>query len=130
MKRQEQELEPMCETSENGEWLIRREEMLAMSLKIGRRVMEVFGYQRISNIVFRLKSTSYEINAVVNGEKLPSAELLLGIHRATGASIDWLLTGNGARFIPVLQISDLSYEKLPSALWFNNHENERELPSQ
>jgi len=120
----------MCETSERGERLIQRDAMLPAALEIGRRVMEVFGYQGISNIVFRLKSTSCEINAIVNGEKLPSTELLLGIHKVTGASIDWLLTGNGVRFVPVLQISDHTYEQLPTALWFGHQDNEREMPLQ
>jgi phage repressor protein C with HTH and peptisase S24 domain len=61
--------------------------------------LEVFGYQEIRNIVFRLKSNRGEIDAVVNGEKLPTTELLLGIHLATGVSIDWLLTGEGNRLV-------------------------------
>ena len=89
----------MCETSEPGERLISREDILPISLNIGRRILEVFGYQSISNIVFRLRSTRREIDDVVNGETLPTAELLLGIRKATGASIDWLLTGEGPRFI-------------------------------
>ena len=120
----------MCETSEKGERLISRAEVLPIALDIGRRILEVFGYQKISNIVFRLRSTSAEIGAVVNGESLPSTELLLGIHKTTGASIDWLLTGNGTKFLPVLQISDHSPEPVPSGLWFTNDELERTLPVQ
>jgi hypothetical protein len=89
----------MCETSEPGERLISCEEMLPISLEIGRRILEVFGYQSISNIVFRLRSTKREIDNVINGETLPTAELLLGIKKATGASIDWILTGEGPKFI-------------------------------
>ena len=93
------ESEPMCETSEPGERLISREDILPISLDVGRRILEVFGYQSISAIVFRLRSTKREIDQVVNGETLPTAELLLGIKKATGASIDWILTGHGPRFI-------------------------------
>lgn len=99
MKRICRETEPMCETSEPGERLISREDILPISLDIGRRVLEVFGFQKISKIVFRLKSTKDEIDQVINGETLPTAELLLSIKKATGASIDWILTGEGPRFI-------------------------------
>lgn len=92
--------EPMCETSEKGERLIQRDEVLGHGLEIGRRLLEVFGYQRISNIVFRLRSNRTEIDAVINGEALPTTELLLGINKITGVSIDWLLTGVGPRYLP------------------------------
>jgi hypothetical protein len=120
------EREPMCETSEKGEKLIQRKEMLPIALDIGRRIMEVFGYQQISNIVFRLKSNRDEIDAVINGNKLPSTELLLGIHKVTGASIDWLLTGNGAKYMNVLKIVDTgATEEVAPAMWFAGSESER-----
>ena len=90
--------EPLCETSEKGEHLFSRNELLPAALDIGRRILEIFGYQEISKIIFRLKSNSREINEVINGEALPSAELLLGIQKTTGASIDWILTGKGSKF--------------------------------
>lgn len=99
MKRICREKERMCETSEPGERLISREDILPISLDIGRRILEVFGYQSMSALVFRLKSTKREIDQVVNGEVLPTVELLLGIKKATGASIDWILTGEGSRFV-------------------------------
>ena len=95
----ERKMEPMCETSERGENLIQRQEVLPITLDIGRRIMEVFGYQKISHIVFRLKATRDEIDAVLNGKSLPTTELLLGIQKVTGASIDWLLTGEGVKYI-------------------------------
>src|SRR3954451_2967607 len=93
--------EPMCETSEERERLFARSEMLPISLEVGRRILEVFGNQSISYIVLRLKANSREVNTVINGESLPSAELLLGIQKMTGASIDWILTGRGQQFLPV-----------------------------
>jgi len=108
--------EPMCETSELGERLISPDEILPISLDVGRRVLEVFGYQRISNIVFRLKSTSREINAVVNGESLPSPEILIGIRKTTGASIDWILTGEGRKFARQTGIADQSSQNLSLAV--------------
>ena len=88
--------------------------------------MEVFGYQQISNIVFRLKSNRDEIDAVINGNALPSTELLLGIHKVTGASIDWLLTGNGTKYMNVLKIVDTQpTEEVAPAMWFAGSEWER-----
>ncbi len=95
--------EPMCETSEAGERLIFQDELFNIQFDVGRRLMEVFGYQEISHIVFRLKTTRHEIDNVINGQSLPSTELLLGISKVTGASIDWLLTGIGPKFRPVDQ---------------------------
>lgn len=89
----------MCETSEPGERLISRDELLPISLEIGGRILELFGYQKISTIVFRLRMNSREFTAVINGERTPSVEMLLGIRRITGASIDWILTGEGDKFI-------------------------------
>ena len=100
MKRQGPRDEPMCETSEKCERLFAKEEILPTALEIGQRILEIFGYQKISAIIFRLKSNPREINAVVNGDSLPSAELLLGIQKMTGASIDWILTGKGNKFLP------------------------------
>jgi len=88
----------MCETSEPGERLFSKQELLPIGLEIGQRILELFGYREISIIVYRLKTTSNELNAVVDGERMPSAELLLGIRKATGASIDWLLTGEGQKY--------------------------------
>jgi hypothetical protein len=91
--------EPLCETSEKGEKIFTKDELVPVGLEIGRRILEIFGYQKISSIVFRLRSTSEEINAVIDGDEMPTVELLLAVHRTTGASIDWLLTGKGDRYI-------------------------------
>jgi len=91
--------EPLCATSEKGETFYSKEEMLPISLDIGRRILELFGYQKISAIVFRLHATAEEVHSVINGNELPSVELLLAISETTGASIDWLLTGRGAKFL-------------------------------
>ena len=125
MKKGDFNREPMCETSERGEKILSRDEMLPLALEIGRRLIEVFGYHGISNIVFRLRSNSDEINSIINGEILPSTELLLGMHKVTGVSIDWLLTGKGARYSIPLQIQEASYDRLPSALWFINQDDDR-----
>ncbi|HEV7700191.1 MAG TPA: hypothetical protein VGO43_08185 [Pyrinomonadaceae bacterium] len=92
--------EPLCQTSEKGEKLFSKAERLAISLDIGQRILEVFGYQQISSIVFRLRSTSDEIHSVIDGERMPSIELLLAVKQITGASIDWLLSGIGPKYLP------------------------------
>jgi hypothetical protein len=91
--------EPLCETSEKGERHFSKVELKGVSLEIGRRVLEIFGHGSISTMVFRLRSTSDEIRGVVNGGKMPSTELLLAISKATGASVDWLLTGSGNKYL-------------------------------
>ncbi len=93
--------EIMCETSEPAERLIPRDQLLTAELEIGPRLLEVFGYQTVSNIVYRLKSNRTEINAIIDGGALPSVELLMGIRQLTGVSIDWLLTGAGQKFAPL-----------------------------
>jgi hypothetical protein len=91
--------ETRCETSEPGERLCNEEELLSVRLAIGKRILEVFGFGEAANIVFRLKSTPDEVQAVLNGERLPSTEFLLAVQNVTGASIDWLLTGIGERYV-------------------------------
>ncbi len=119
MRDRDREREPMCETSEPGERLISRDEILPITLSISQRIMEVFGYQTIPEIVFRLRSTSKEVNAVIDGRALPSTELLLGIHKLTGVSIDWLLTGAGSKYPHGLQIPVPVPEPVPSTPWLN-----------
>ena len=91
--------EPMCETSEKGERLFTREALQTSSFDIGSRIVSLFGYQKLSHIVFRLRIHSRELADVIRGDKLPSAEMLLCIQQTTGASIDWILTGTGTQFL-------------------------------
>ena len=91
--------EPMCETSEEGERLFTREVIQMTSFDIGERILSLFGYQTLANMVFRLRINSRELSAVIDGDEMPSVEMLLGIQKVTGASIDWILTGSGNRFV-------------------------------
>ena len=113
----------MCETSEKGERLFSDDEILPMNLEIGRRLMEVFGNQEISNITFRLRSTAQEIDDILDGRLLPSCELLLGIRKLTGVSLDWLLTGEGPKFgahrnsrEPMRDLTDPGMDNLPTSM--------------
>jgi len=90
----------MCETSEEGERLFTRESIQMTSFDIGERILSLFGYQKLANVVFRLRIDSHELSAVIDGDELPSVEMLLGIQKITGASIDWILTGKGSQFLP------------------------------
>jgi len=91
--------EPMCATSEAGERLYSRDEMRSVGFDVGQRILELFGHQGVSNMVFRLKSTGCEVRAILNGEQLPSIKFLLALRDQTGVSIDWLLTGTGPKFL-------------------------------
>jgi len=91
--------EPKCETSETGERLITKTEILRVNMAVGRRILEAFDFQPISEIVFQLKTDRGELHSVLKSERLPSVELLLAIQRVTGISVDWLLTGEGNKHI-------------------------------
>ena len=93
--------EPRCETSEPGERLIGKSDIVRASLAVSRRIMDIFNYQSVSKIVFQLKIDAREVHSVVEGDRLPSAEMLLAIQKITGASIDWLLTGAGNKLLPL-----------------------------
>jgi len=124
--------EPMCQTSEPGEHLYTRAELLPICLEIGRRMLKLFGYQGIRQIVFRLKSNPDEINSVIDGHALPSTELLLGMQKVTGVSIDWLLTGKGTEFLPAEDIqADGRTENADLLPFFIREERRRppELPA-
>lgn len=116
--------EPMCATSEKGEKLIDRQEILPISLDIGKRILEVFGNQQISNIVFRLRTNRHEIDSVINGDSLPSTELLLGINKLTGVSIDWLLTGSGTKYLNMPELDDTPVPNLKPRMWLAGEERE------
>jgi transcriptional regulator with XRE-family HTH domain len=94
-------------------------------LDIGNRITEVFGQRQISEIVALLKCDRKEITSVINGRSLPTTERLLSIHEVTGASIDWLLTGEGRKYQTGPRITDQSTEMVSPAMWFAGEERER-----
>lgn len=104
--------EPMCETSELGERLLTRADLQVTAFDIGERILSLFGYQKLSSIVFRLRISSRELTDVLEGEEMPSVEMLLGIQRMTGASIDWILTGEGGRFVPTTKTKNSKQEEM------------------
>jgi len=115
--------EPMCETSEQGERLLEDNDLLPISLGIGQRLLDLFGTQDIADLVFRLRSNPEELSGVIHGDALPTVELLLGIQKLTGASIDWLLTGKGAKFLTV-DAKEVDWDQRPVEFvpWVLNEE--------
>ena len=99
MRKRRQEDHIMCQTSEAGERVFSGDELVSIRADISNRIIEIFGFQKLSAIGYRLKLTPRELRPVLNGEKPPSIEILLTIQKVTGASIDWLLTGKGPKFL-------------------------------
>ena len=89
--------EPLCMTSEKGEKIFSAGEMTQIKNNIGSRIVEAFNYQPDLEIAFLLKSNCRTVKSITEGEELPGTEMLLTIHKTTGVSIHWLLTGEGAK---------------------------------
>lgn len=96
--------EPLCETSEKGEKLFVKAEIEQIGNETGRRIVETFHYLPDSEIALLLKTNSSVIRSFTEDGKLPPTEILLGIHKITGASIDWLLTGKTHQAVRVVEI--------------------------
>ena len=85
--------EPLCETSERCRQNLSEDELFQIRTAVGRRVAEAFDFRSDREIACLLKTSCKTVNAVMNGEEFPSTEMLLLINCVTGASLDWLLTG-------------------------------------
>jgi hypothetical protein len=97
MNKRNDKKEPLCMTSEKGEVFFSEDEISQNKADIGMRIIEAFGYQPELEIAFLLKTNSITVNSFIEGEEFPPTEMLLSIHRATGVSIHWLLTGEGTK---------------------------------
>jgi hypothetical protein len=89
--------EPLCETSERCKPILSEGELERMRLDVGRRIAEAFDYRSDREIASLLKTRCKNVSAFISGDEFPSVEHLMLIHCLTGVSIDWLLTGEGAR---------------------------------
>ena len=98
---------------------------LTNALDVGSRIAEAFGYRQIPDMAARLGCEFKDVAAVVNGEMLPSTPMLIAINAATGASIDWLLTGNGLKYGRGAASTDNAPEPVSPAMWFAGEERER-----
>ena len=104
--------EPLCETSEKGEKLFIKSEIDEIGVEIGKRIVEAFNYQPDTEIAFLLKTNSDTIKSFTEDGKLPPTEILLGIHKLTGVSIDWLLTGKASPSAKVVKLHRHAPKKL------------------
>jgi hypothetical protein len=87
--------EPLCATSEKCERkLIPQNELQQITADIGRRIVEAFDYRSDYEIAVILKTSRKAVECLTTGDRLPDVETLLLIHKATGVSLDWLLTGD------------------------------------
>ncbi|MGE3953541.1 MAG: helix-turn-helix domain-containing protein, partial [Pyrinomonadaceae bacterium] len=60
------------------------------------RLRAAFDHVSNAEIARRCETSDSTIKAYFEG-RLPTAEMLLRIHRTTGINLHWLLTGNGPR---------------------------------
>ena len=87
----------MCETSERCRPILSEDELEKMKADVGRRIAAAFEYRSDREIACLLKASCKDVSAFLAGEEFPSTEHLLLIHCVTRVSLDWLLTGEGAR---------------------------------
>jgi hypothetical protein len=90
--------EPLCETDERGERIFTKNELNQVSIEINQRILEVFYFAGDREIAFLLQTHISKIKSFTERGEFPSTEILLLINKVTGVSIDWLLTGIGAKF--------------------------------
>ena len=62
-----------------------------------KRLKEAFNHANNAEIARRCKTTDATIKFWMDGDRMPTAEMFLQIHQATGVNIHWLLTGKGQR---------------------------------
>ena len=92
----------MCMTSEKRVGLVAHLEMKQTQNDISARIVEAFDFQPDTEIAFILGASCKTVKLFTEGKKLPSSKMLLRIHKTTGVSIHWLLTGEGAKYpVPV-----------------------------
>src|SRR5215203_3265480 len=97
MSNWEKSTELLCTTSERQEKIIPLDELEQNKKAIGGRILEAFNYSSDYEIASLLKTSRKTVNFIIEGEDFPSIEILLCIYRVTGASIHWLLTGEGTK---------------------------------
>jgi hypothetical protein len=122
-------LEPLCSTSERGEKLLSDDAMRQIAADISSRIIEAFHHLPDSEITFLLKTDSATVKTLIEGEQLPSTEMLLCIHKVTGVSIDWILTGKGANCPNSVEFFIAPRAALSSAYDFKPENNNAQLAS-
>jgi hypothetical protein len=83
----------LCDTSERRKIVVAEEETKRMKSEIGSRIVEAFDYRSVAKIASLLRISNKTVKSYIVGDEFPTIEILLDIHRLTGSSLDWLLTG-------------------------------------
>lgn len=73
------------------------EEMTRIRTEFGQRMKTAFDGANNAEIARRCKTTDATVKAYADGATLPSFEILLQMHFATGVNLHWLMTGKGQR---------------------------------
>lgn len=66
-----------------------------VGLAVAARLREAFGGATNAEIARRLDTPDATLKFYMDGDRLPSAEMLLRITRVTGCNLHWLITGAG-----------------------------------
>jgi transcriptional regulator with XRE-family HTH domain len=73
------------------------QEMAEIKKGFAKRLREGFGNASNAEIARRCKTNDTTIKPYADGDRLPIAEMLIQMHRASGVSLDWLLLGKGGK---------------------------------
>lgn len=68
--------------------------------RFAARMIELFETDNAAEIARRLEVPQATVNNYLRRGRLPDAWLLRRIARKTGCSLNWLLLGDGAKFLP------------------------------
>ena len=98
MKKYSSKSGPLCLTSEKRESFAAHLEVKQIQNDISARIVEAFDFQPDSEIAFILGTSCKAVRLFTEGNRLPSSKMLLRIHKTTGISIHWLLTGEGSKY--------------------------------
>lgn len=83
-------------------------EMRQIKLDFAARFREIFSGLTNAEIARRCRVQQSAIGNYQKAERLPTADVLLQIGRATGVNLNWLLTGKGSRRV---EMGDVFSEK-------------------
>ncbi|MBE7179101.1 MAG: hypothetical protein INR69_22045 [Mucilaginibacter polytrichastri] len=87
----------ITESSPEGSEPISDADLIKVRQEVGKRLLEAFGGERLgilSHIAKALKSSPAVVKRYLDGDRFPTAEILIEFRRSTGRTIDWMLTGD------------------------------------
>jgi transcriptional regulator with XRE-family HTH domain len=76
-------------------------ELATVKVAVGNRLKEGFDTDNYSEIGRKLNITAMNAKLYADGARFPSPEILLQFRRVTGISTDWLLTGEGQKYVKI-----------------------------